>query len=553
LRESYREDGTVKKRTLANLSALPMEHVELIQRSLKGEKLYSAGDLFDVVRNIPHGHVQAVLGTIRKLGLDQMIYSRPCRERDLVVGMIAERLIYGCSKLATVRHWHTTSLAGELGIEDADEDDLYEAMDWLLARKEKIENKLAKKHLGTGAAVFYDVTSSYYEGRCCPLARFGHSRDRKRGRPIVVYGVMTDRAGRPVSVDVYPGNTGDSTTVVDQVEKLRDRFGLEKLVLVGDRGMLTQAQIDKVRSYPGIGWVSALRAGQIRQLAEGGSLQMSLFDEHNIAEIEDPQYPGERLVVCYNPLLAEERKRKRAELLEATEKLLDKVAAQVGRRTKTPMPKEEIGIKVGRVLYRHKMGKHFRVTIQEGQFSYKRREDSICKEQELDGIYVIRTSEPARKLARDDVVRTYKNLAEVERVFRTMKSLDIRVRPIRHWNEDRVRAHIFICLLAYYVEWHMRKALRPMLFDDEQRERIRPRRDPVAPAQPSPSAEKKKSTKSTPDGLPVHSFDTLLAELATLCRNVCQRKNDDGKHTFNMMTQPSAIQEKAFKLLEVYP
>ena len=553
LRESYREDGKVKKRTLANLSALPMEQVELIQRSLKGEKLYSASDLFDVVRNIPHGHVQAVLGTIRKLGLDQMIYSRECRERDLVVGMIAERLIYGGSKLATVRHWHTTSLAGELGVEDADEDDLYEAMDWLLARKQKIENKLAKKHLGTGAAVFYDVTSSYYEGRCCPLARFGHSRDGKRGRPIVVYGVMTDREGRPVSVDVYPGNTGDPSTVVDQVEKLRNRFGLEKLVFVGDRGMLTQAQIDKVRSYPGIGWVSALRAGQIRQLAEGGSLQMSLFDEHNIAEIEDPQYPGERLVVCYNPLLAEQRRRKRAELLEATEKLLNKVVAQVERRTKTPMPKDEIGIKVGRVLYRHKMGKHLRVTIKQGHLSYKRREDSIRKEQELDGIYVIRTSEPARKLSREDVVRTYKNLAEVERVFRTMKSLDIRVRPIRHWNEDRVRAHIFICLLAYYVEWHMRKALRPMLFDDEQRERIRPRRDPVAPAKPSPSAQKKKGKKSTKDGLPVHSFDTLLAELATLCRNVCQRKSDCGEHTFTMMTQPSATQEKAFKLLEVYP
>jgi transposase len=364
---------------------------------------------------------------------------------------------------------------------------------------------------------------------------------------------MTDREGRPVSVDVYPGNTGDPSTVVDQVEKLRNRFGLEKLVLVGDRGMLTQAQIDKVRRYPGIGWVSALRAGQIRQLAEGGSLQMSLFDEHNIAEIKDPQYPGERLVVCYNPLLAEQRRRKRAELLEATEKLLDKVVAQVERRTKTPMPKDEIGIKVGRVLYRHKMGKHFRVTIKEGHFSYKRREDSIRKEQELDGIYVIRTSEPSRNLSREEVVRTYKNLAEVERVFRTMKSLDIRVRPIRHWNEDRVRAHIFICLLAYYVEWHMRKTLRPMLFDDEQRERIRPQRDPVAPAQPSPSAKKKKSTKSTRDGLPVHSFDTLLTELATLCRNVCQRKNDSGKHTFTLMTQPSATQEKAFKLLDVYP
>lgn len=553
LRESYRDGGKVKKRTLANLSALPMEQVELIQRSLKGEKLLSANDLFEVVRNIPHGHVQAVLGTIRKLGLDQMICSRQARERDLVIAMIAERLIYGGSKLATVRHWHTTSLAGELGVEDADEDDLYEAMDWLLARKERIENKLARKHLGTGTTVFYDVTSSYYEGRCCPLARFGHSRDGKKGRPIVVYGVMTDREGRPVSVDVYPGNTGDPRTVSDQVDKLRDRFGLEKLVLVGDRGMLTQAQIEKLRSYPGIGWVSALRAGQIRQLAEGGSLQMSLFDEHNIAEIEDPQYPGERLVVCYNPLLADERRRKRAELLEATETLLDKVALQVERRTRTPMPKDEIGIKVGRVLYRHKMGKHFRVKIKEGHFSYKRREDSIRKEEQLDGIYAIRTSEPAKALPREDVVRTYKNLAEVERVFRTMKSPDIRVRPIRHWNEDRVRAHIFICVLAYYVEWHMRKALRPMLFDDEHRERSRQRRDPVAPAQPSPSAQKKKSQKSTQDDLPVHSFDTLLAELGTLCRNVCRRKDAPDEHTFTMTTRASPTQAKALKLLQLYP
>ncbi len=553
LRESYREGGKVRKRTLANLSAFPMEQIELIQKSLKGEKLYSASELFDVVRNIPHGHVQAVLGTIKKIGLDKMVHSIRSRERDLVVAMIAERLIYGCSKLATVRHWHTSTLAEELGIEDADEDDLYEAMDWLLEKQKRIENKLARKHLTEDAAVFYDVSSSYFEGRCCPLARFGHNRDRKKGRTIVVYGVMTDGDGRPVSLDVYPGNTGDASTVVDQVEKLRNRFGLKRLVLVGDRGMLTQTQIEKIRSYPGIGWVSALRAGQIRKLAEGGSLQMSLFDEQNIAEIQDPQYPGERLVVCYNPLLAEERHRKRADLLEATEKLLDKVVAQVDRRTKSPMPKEEIGLKVGRVLYRYKMGKHFRVKIKNGHFSYKRREDSIRKEQELDGIYAIRTSESARKLSRDDVVRTYKNLAEVERVFRTLKGLDIRVRPIRHYNENRVRAHIFICLLAYYVEWHMRKALRPMLFDDEQRERIRPRRDPVAPARPSPSALKKKRKRVTRDGLPVHSFDTLLAELATRCRNVCQSKNDTSEHTFTMLTKPSLTQEKALKLLELYP
>ena len=553
LRESYREGGKVLKRTLANLSALPMEQVELLKKSLKGEQLYSAEDLFKVVRNIPHGHVQAVLGTIKHIGLDKTIYSQRTRQRDLIIGMITERLIYGCSKLATVRHWHTTTLAQELGVEDANEDELYEAMDWLLEKQNRIEEKLAKRHLHEGAAIFYDVTSSYYEGRTCPLAQFGHSRDGKKGRPIIVYGVMTDREGRPVAADVYPGNTGDPSTVADQVEKLRNRFGLEKLVLVGDRGMLTQTQIKKNRSYPGIGWVSALRAGQVRQLANGGSLQMSLFDDHNLAEIQDPQYPGERLVVCYNPLLAEERRRKREDLLEATKSLLSKVVAQVNRRTRTPMPKEQIGLKVGRVLYRYKMGKHFRVTIKQGHFSYKIREDSIQKQQELDGIYVIRTSESSRNLSRDDVVRTYKNLAEVERVFRTMKGVDIRVRPIRHRSEDRVRAHIFICLLAYYVEWYMRKSLRPMLFEDEQREKVRAKRNPVLPAKPSPSAQKKKSKRVTKDGFPVHSFDTLLAELGTLCRNVCRAKNQPSGQTFTMITDPTPLQGKALNLLNLYP
>jgi transposase len=553
LRASFREGRKVRKRTLANLSALPMEQVQLLRRSLKGERFYSIEQLFRVVRNIAHGHVEAVLGTIKRLGLDRIISSEASRQRDLVIGMIAERLIYPCSKLATVRQWHTTTLADQLGVEDADEDDLYEAMDWLLERKERIEKKLAKRHLADGSVVLYDVTSSYYEGHLCSLAQFGHNRDGKKGRTIIVYGVMTDRQGRPVAVDVYAGDTGDPSTVVDQVGKLRKQFGIEQVVLVGDRGLLTQTQIDRLRACPGIGWISALRSRQIRELADRGSLQFSLFDEQNLAEIRDPQYPGERLVVCYNPILAEERRRKRQALLEATEKSLEKIVRQVGRRKKKPMGKAAIGLKVGRVLHRYKVGKHFSISIQKGSFCYHRREESIRREEELDGIYVIRTSEPVERFSAEEVVRKYKSLAEVERAFRCLKGLDILVRPIRHWNDDRVRAHIFLCLLAYYVEWHMRKALAPLLFDDEEREELRRQRDPVAPAKPSKSAKSKKRQKTTEDGFPVHSFDTLLAELGTRCRNLCRAKKDPSGATFSMLTEPTPLQKKALQLLCLYP
>lgn len=553
LRESFREGRKVRKRTLANLSALPMEQVELLRRSLKGERFYSIEQLFRVVRNIAHGHVEAVLGTIKRLGLDRIISSEASRQRDLVIGMIAERLIYPCSKLATVRQWHTTTLADQLGVEDADEDDLYEAMDWLLERKERIEKKLAKRHLADGSVVLYDVTSSYYEGHLCSLAQFGHNRDGKKGRTIIVYGVMTDRQGRPVAVDVYAGDTGDPSTVVDQVGKLRKQFGIEQVVLVGDRGLLTQTQIDRLRACPGIGWISALRSRQIRELADAGNLQFSLFDEQNLAEIRDPQYPGERLVVCYNPILAEERRRKRQALLEATEKSLEKIVRQVARRNKKPMGKAAIGLKVGRVLHRYKVGKHFSISIQKGSFCYHRREESIRREEELDGIYVIRTSEPVERFSAEEVVRKYKSLAEVERAFRCLKGLDILVRPIRHWNDDRVRAHIFLCLLAYYVEWHMRKALAPLLFDDEEREELRRQRDPVAPAKPSKSAKSKKRQKTTEDGFPVHSFDTLLAELGTRCRNLCRAKKDPSGATFSMLTEPTPLQKKALQLLCLYP
>jgi transposase len=463
--------------------------------------------------------------------------------------MITERLIHPCSKLATTRLWHNTTLAEELGVSDANEDDLYEAMDWLLAKQEGIEKKFAARHLSEGALVLYDVTSSYYEGRSCPLARFGNDRDGKKGRRIIVYGLLTDGAGRPVAVEVYPGNTGDPSTVSDQTEKLRHRFGLSHLVLVGDRGMLTETQIEKLRAYPGLGWISALRSAAIRDLVESGSLQMSLFDQRDLAEIRSPEFPSERLVACFNPLLAEERKRKRQALLEATEKELGRISKQVARRTKKPLGKDEIGKKVGKVIGRFKVGKHFTVTIEEHHFSFVRNEERIRREEALDGIYVIRTSEPAEHLSAEDAVRSYKNLTQVERAFRSLKGIDLLIRPIWHHTEDHVRAHIFLCMLAYYVEWHMRKALAPLLFDDEALDGNRKKRDPVKPAQPSASAKKKKNLRFTSEGLIVQSFDTLLMELGTRCRNRCRIKSDPKGPTFYQLTEKSPLQERAFQLL----
>jgi len=435
-------------------------------------------------------------------------------------------------------------------VADATEDELYEALDWLLKRQGRIEQKLARQHLGEGAVVLYDVTSSYYEGRCCPLAQFGHNRDGKSDRPIIVYGVLTDADGRPVAVEVYEGDTGDPTTVPDQVEKLQQRFGLQRVVLVGDRGMLTETQIGKLKEHPGLGWVSALRAGAIRQLADSGALQLSLFDEQNLAEIHSPAYPGERLVACYNPLLAEQRKRKREELLAATEQELARIRKQVARRTKTPLKKDEIGLKVGAVLNRFKMAKHFELTIEDGRFEWGRRVEAIRREAELDGIYVIRTSEPAGpSWSAADTVRRYKSLAEVERAFRTLKGIDLRVRPIFHRTADHVRAHIFLCLLAYYVEWHMRRALAPLLFDDEQLRQERKRRDPVAPAEPSAAAQNKKRVRQTADGLPVHSFSTLLAELGTRCRNRCRANTGGSGASFHLLTKLTPLQAEAFRLL----
>jgi transposase len=549
LREGWREGKKTCKRTIANLTNWPEEKIEALRLLLRGEPMVSARQAFVVERTVPHGHVQAVLGTIKRLGLDSIIYSKRCRERDLVVAMIAERLIRPCSKLATTRFWHTTTLAEELNVSDADENDLYDAMDWLLARQGCIEKKLAARHLVEGSLVLYDVTSSYYEGRTCPLARFGHNRDRKKGKLIIVYGLLTDEAGRPVSVEVYPGNTGDPSTVPNQVEKLRKHFGLCRVVLVGDRGMLTQTQIDKIKDYPGLGWISALRFRAIRKLVNAGSLQMSLFDEKNLAEIHSPEFSDERLVACYNPILAEERRQKREKLLAATEKGLEKIVREVARRTKTPLDKAEIGKKVGKVINRYKVGKHFTIMIDDGAFSFSRKEESIRRESDLDGLYVIRTSEPSERISAEDTVRSYKRLEQVESAIRCMKGIDLLVRPIHHRTEDHVRAHIFLCMLAYYVEYHMRKALAPLLFEDEELAERRKTRDPVKPAKPSVSVKRKKTVRLTSDGFEIHSFQTLLAELATRSRNRCRVKSDPTGATFYELTEPTPLQERAFQLL----
>ena len=553
LREGWREGKKVCKRTIANLTDWPTRKVELLRRLLKDEPLVAPGEAFAIERSLPHGHVEAVLETVRRTGLDRLLGAKRSRERDLVVAMIAERLLFPCSKLATTRMWHTTTLAEQLDVGDADEDALYAAMDWLLTRQGRIEKKLASRHLENGAQVLYDVSSSYYEGHSCSLAQFGHNRDGKRGLAIIVYGVLTNAEGCPVAVDVYPGNTGDPSTVADQLEKLQTRFGLERVVLVGDRGMLTQPQIETLRQHPGLGWISALRTEKLRQLLEQEQLQLSLFDEKNLAEIRSPAFPGERLIACFNPLLAEERKRKREELLAVTEQALARIAREVARRTKTPLSAAQIGQKVGKVIDRHKVGKHFETRIGDGQFSFSRRQEAIVREAQLDGIYVIRTSEPEAALPAEQAVRSYKNLAQVERAFRTLKGVDLRIRPIHHRNETRVRAHILLCLLAYYVEWQMRRALAPLLFDDESLPIERNRRDPVAPAQPSPAAQRKKAQRLSEDGLPIHSFRTLMAELGTRCRHRCRLKADPESPVIEQDTEPTPLQTRALELIRLFP
>ena len=554
LRESWREGSKIRKKTIANISHWPRFQVEALRGVLKGEHLVPVDQLFLLEGSLPHGHVEAILGTLRKLGLERILNRRRCEERTLVVAMIVEQVLHSCSKLAQTRLWETTSLGEELGVLEADENDLYRALDWLLERQGRIEARLAREHLDEGAFVFYDVTSSYYEGRTCPLARLGYGRDGKKGLPVIVYGTLADGEGRPISVQVYPGDTADPVTVPDQVQKLREHFGLKRVVLVGDRGMLTQTQIEVLRQYPGLGWITALRAPAIRQLLSKGFLQRSLFDVQNLAEISSPDFPDERLIACYNPILAEERRRKRNELLEATEAGLKKIQRQIERRTKTPFSEGEIGVKVGKVLNAYKVGKHFEITLATNTLSWTRRSEQILQEEQLDGIYVIRTAEPRATLAASQAVRQYKNLSKVERIYRTLKGMDIRVRPIRHRTEAHVRAHIFLCLLAYYVEWHMRQALSPILFHDEELEEMSLRRDPVAKAEVSESAKRKKRMLRTPDGLTVHSFETLLEALGTRARCLCRLREGGPDSTFIRITDPGPLHRRAFELLGLpYP
>ena len=455
LRQSLRQGAKIVKRTLANLSSWPAAQIDSLRRVLKGESLVAPSDAFHIERSAPHGHVAAVLGTLRRLLLEPILSRSRCPERNLVVAMIVARILEPSSKLATSRGLHpdtaTSSLPSVLGLDPAvEETQLYHAMDWLLLRQQKIENALAKRHLAEGSLILYDVSSTYFEGRHCPLARFGHSRDERSGNPQIVFGLMTNSQGCPIAVEVFQGNTGDPKTVAPQVQKLRQRFCLKQIVLVGDRGMLTSARIrDDLKPQEGLQWISALKSVQIQKLVQAGALQLSLFDQRDLAEIQHPSYPGERLIACLNPLLAEERSRKRKELLEATQKQLDKIVAATQRKKKPLRGRKEIGLAVGRILGRYKMGKHFRLFIEDDRFRCERKPDNIEREAALDGIYVIRTSVPVQTLSSEKVVGCYKGLSDVERAFRSLKSVDLKIRPIYHHLADRVRAHVFLCMLAY--------------------------------------------------------------------------------------------------------
>lgn len=558
LRESYRENGLVRKRTLANLSKWPPEMVEKFQGLLKGEvvALGQLEDAFEIVRSRPHGHVAAVLGTLHRLKLEQVLSLRRSRKRDLAVAMIVARIIAPGSKLALARSLDTqtaTNTLGEvLGVESATEVELYSAMDWLLQRQAVIEKKLALRHLTEGNLVLYDLSSTYFEGQNCGLARLGYSRDGKKGTLQIVFGLLCDAKGYPVAVEVFKGNVGDSTTLKAQISKIQNHFGLKQVVLVGDRGMITQARItEELKDTEGWDWITALRSSQVQQLFTSGVLFLSLFDNCDWVEVQSEAYPDERLIACRNSSLAAQRYHKRVELLQATEAELDKIVAATTRDKNPLQGKDAIGIRVGKVINRFKMAKHFQMEITDNSFNYQRNSSSIATEENLDGIYVIRTSVAAEKLSATEAVRAYKSLSQVEQAFRCYKSIDIRVRPIFHHLVDRVKAHIFLCMLAYYVERHMRQALAPLLFDEDDpiaAESLR--RSVVAPAQRSDSAVLKAQTKQTVDGLPVHSFQSLLADLATVVRNQVRPKSMQ-VITFDKITQPTPLQHKAFELLGV--
>ncbi len=635
LRESYRENGKVKNRTLSNLSSLPPQSIDVLRRSLKGENLVSTDDLEIVEDGSPaHGHVDAVMTAMRRLDFSRLICSRRSRQRDLVVAMVAARILAPKSKLATTLWWADTTLPETLDVNDADEDDLYDAMDWLLERQSRIENKLAGRHLENNALALYDLTSSYFEGQTCPLAALGHNRDGKKGKLQVNYGLLTNRKGIPVAVSVFEGNTGDPKTLMPQVEKMRDAFGIKQFVMVGDRGMLTQKQIDVLHDINDIDWIGALRPEAIKKLVTNGAIQMGLFDERNLFEIKHPDFPGERLIACRNTELAHRRAIKRESLLEATVKELDKVRGMVqrgrlsgkkeidarvrgilkkyrigkhfnldiredgfnykvnedanitevtakskgnqeliekrlkrGRRHIESIAKQlaklgqkvdrgqlhgqdKIGVRVGKVINKYKVGKHFDLDIFDNDFSFEINRDKVKKEAALDGIYIVRTSLSKKRMDADETVRSYKLLSQAERAFRSFKTVDLMVRPIRHRLEDRVRAHIFLCMLAYYVQWHMMEAWRPLLYADED-QKAKELRDPVAPAKRSDSAMKKVKTKRLDDGSRVYSFRGLLGHLRAIVRATCLCSTErDTSATFTMITRRNPKQQKAFDLLQ---
>ncbi len=540
LRRSYREGGKVKKQTLANLSHLPDGLVEVIRRYLRGERFVAGGEL-RIERSLPAGHVAAVLAMARRLDFARLLDRSPSRERDLALAMVVERVLEPGSKLAMSRQLGQSTLASELGVEGADEDDLYAALDWLGERQQRIERRLGRRHLGDGDLVFYDLSSSYFEGRSCPLAARGYSRDGRRGTPQIVYGLMTDRTGKPVAVEVFGGATQDHQTVPAQLERLKVRFGLGQMVLVADRGMVTRANLDALRAADGVDWITALKAPQVKQLAQTGTLQPSLFDEVNLAEITSDEFPGERLIVCRNPLVAAERARKRDELLAATEAELAPIRERVTRGTLSDAA--QIGLAVGPAIKRFRMKKHFDVEIADGHLSYRRKRDQIAAEAALDGIYVLRTSLDSHALDSADVVRAYKDLQHVERAFRVLKGPELEIRPIHHRLERRVRAHVFCCMLALYLERHLRDAWTELTYQDEHPPE---RPDPVAKARRSPAAQHKAATKRTTSGQPVHSFRGLLADLATQTRNTISLPGTDA--TFDKLTEPTDLQAHALKL-----
>jgi len=556
LRESFRENGRVRKRTLANLSDWPSTLVEGFRTLLKGG-VAVAEEGIAIRRALPHGHAAAVLGTIRAIGLDRLL-GKPTDKRlaPLTIALIASRLVSPASKLATARDLAADTACSSLGrllqLGAVDEVELYRALDWLGARQAAIEGALARRHLKDGALVLYDVSSSWLEGRCCELARFGYSRDGRKGKLQIVYGLLCAADGCPVAVEVFEGNTADPMTLSAQIDKLKERFGLSRVVLVGDRGMITSARIRDELRPAGLDWITALRAPQIRALVDAGAFQLSLFDERDLAEITAPDFPGERLVVCRNPLLAEERTRKREDLLHATEAALTKLADQIARGT-GPTGQDKIARGVGRIENRYKLAKLFDITVAEDGFTFGRNHARIADEARLDGFYVIRTSVEDKALAAENVVGAYKSLARVERAFRSLKTVDLHLRPIHHWLAPRVRAHVFLCMLACHVEWHMRERLKPILFDDDDpAAAARERTSIVAPAQPSPAALRKRASKLTANGGPVHSFQSLLRDLATCTLNE-MTTTLDAAYSFTLVATPTPIQAQAFRLLDVDP